>query len=185
MVTNLNPLNNPICLAEPRRLTQFSSWHEHIPFAMFLIDILRPKVIVELGTFYGDSYCAFCQAVRDLDINTSCYAIDTWLGDHHTGTYGQEVLADLRTHHDPLYAKFSKLIQSSFNEALSQFKDGTIDLLHIDGFHSYEVVRHDFEMWLPKMTKEGVILFHDINIFERDFGVWRLWNELKKTISAF
>lgn len=98
----LNPFAHPICFADPNRLTPHSAWREHIPFAMFLVDILRPKVIVELGTHYGDSYCAFCQAVKELGLDTRCYAIDTWRGDPHTGFYGSEVLADLRAHHDPL-----------------------------------------------------------------------------------
>jgi len=175
----LNPLNYQICFSVPRRLTSFSAWHEHIPFALFLVDVLKPKMIVELGTQYGDSYCAFCQAVKELNLNTKCYAIDTWQGDPHAGLYGPEVLADLRAHHDSLYGDFSCLIQSTFDEALQHFTEGTIDLLNIDGYHTYESVKHDFELWLPKMSSRGVVLFHDINVRKENFGVWKLWDEIK------
>ena len=182
---NLNPWNHLISFVVPNRITLHSAWHEHIPFAMFLVDLLRPKMIVELGTHHGDSYCAFCQAVRELHLDTACYAVDTWQGDPQAGFYGPEVLADLRAHHDPLYGSFSRLIQSTFDEALQHFADGTIDLLHIDGYHTYESVKHDFEAWLPKLSRRGVVLFHDINVRERDFGIRRFWDDVKSRYTHF
>lgn len=183
-MSGFNPLDNSICLANPLLLAP-SGWIGHIPFAMFLIDMLRPKVVVELGTHYGVSYCSFCQAVRDLKIETLCYAIDTWQGDKHAGFYGPEVLAGLKQHHDPLYGGFSKLMQSTFDEAVSHFEDGSIDLLHIDGYHTYEAVKHDFETWLPKMSSCGVIILHDTQVFESDFGIWQFWREVQAVYPHF
>jgi O-antigen biosynthesis protein len=180
-----NPLDYPNCFTMPMRLDANSTWVEHIPFGMLVIDLMRPKVLVELGTQMGVSYCAFCQAVKQLGLNTRCYAIDTWKGDAHTTFYGDDVLADLHIHHDPLYGSFSQLIQSTFDNAVRNFPDGSIDILHIDGFHTYEAVKHDFETWLPKLSKQSVVLLHDTNVKDRDFGVWKFWSELQQKYPNF
>ena len=180
-----NPLDYPICLAEPRRIA-LSAWIEHIPFAMFLVDAARPETLVELGTHHGVSYCAFCQAIDRLEVGARCYAIDTWQGDPHAQyDEGAAVLAELRAHHDPLYGRFSRLVQSTFDDAVAGFADGTIDLLHIDGYHTYEAVRHDFETWQPKLSKRGIVLLHDTSELGRDFGVWRFWEELEGRYPSF
>jgi hypothetical protein len=173
-----NPLNYPLLLEEPKRLSH-SEWQEHLPFAMFLIELTRPNVLVELGTHYGDSYCAFCQAVNALKLPTCCWAVDTWQGDPQAGLYGEEVLADLRTHHDTCgYNRFSTLLQSTFDKALGSFDESSVDLLHIDGFHTYDAVKHDYETWLPKMSEQGIILFHDVCEEQPGFGVRQLWLEV-------
>jgi hypothetical protein len=77
------------------------------------------------------------------------------------------------------YSNFSKLLRMKFDEALNHIEDNSVDLLHIDGLHTYDAVKHDFESWLPKMAPGGIILFHDISVLQDGFGVWKLWNELK------
>lgn len=171
-------LQHPIIFSAPRRLTDVTAWHGLIPVAFALTALHRPKVFVELGTHKGDSYCAFCQAVDELKLPTRCYAVDTWQGDPQAGFYGEEVYQELRAYHDSLYRQFSTLLKMTFDEALSHFAEGEIDLLHIDGLHTYEAVKYDFESWLPKMSSRGVVILHDVTVHEGDFGVFKLWQEL-------
>ena len=161
----------------PERLVPFEHWVGHIPFAFWLVKVLRPRQLVELGTHRGNSYCAMCQSLAAFGIDARAHAVDTWQGDVHMA-FESGLLDELRAHHDPRYAAFSDLMQMSFDEARSAFLDGSIDLLHIDGTHTYDAVRHDLETWLPKMSDRGVILFHDTIVRDSGFGVWRLWDEL-------
>lgn len=141
--------------------------------------------MVELGTYHGFSYGVFCETVKSGKLGTKCHAIDTWLGDEHAGFYGDSVFQRFSAYHASRYASFSRLIRSTFDEAVEQFPDGSIDFLHIDGRHHYADARHDFETWQPKLSDRAIVLFHDTNVHERNFGVFRLWQEVADTHPHF
>lgn len=176
-----NPLDHPIGLMYPTRLAR-SPWTGHVPFALTLIDLLRPGVVVELGTFDGVSYSAFCQALAHLRLNSRAFAV---AGRPPPGVNGPAAFGELSAFHDPLYADFSRLVWSTSAEALPHFPDGAIDLLHIDGDHASEAVRDDFAAWLPKMSRRGVVLLHAINRREPDAGAGKLWHEVQGRYPSF
>jgi GT2 family glycosyltransferase/glycosyltransferase involved in cell wall biosynthesis len=169
----------------PKLLDKPSGWWAHVPFAFWIIAACKPRVLAELGTHYGVSYAAFCEAILRLRLATRSYAVDSWAGDPQAGFYGDEVFSELASFHDRNYSAFSELIRMPFDEANHQFTNGSIDVLHIDGYHTYEAVSHDFDLWRPKLSNRGVVLFHDTNVHRNDFGVWRFFQELSQTTPCF
>lgn len=176
--------NHPGIFLRPH-ITYPYAWVGHIPFMYVLADILRPRKYVELGTDSGNSYLAFCQAVAAAGMDCKCFAVDCWEGDSHARFYGDHVYRTLASYHDPKYGKFSTLVKAYFDEALDLFEDGSIDLLHIDGLHTYEAVSHDFETWLPKMSEAAVVILHDSAVMGRGFGVSQFVGELKERYKVF
>ena len=172
-------------LQEPFHLASTEAWVGHIPFAFWLIKALRPETFVELGTHAGNSYFAFCEAMRLAGGVGRAFAIDTWKGDEHAGLYSEDVYASVVGVNEARFRAFSTLVRSTFDDARPYFADGSVDLLHIDGLHTTEAVRQDFETWLPTLSDRGVVVFHDINVRERGFGVWRLWDELSARYPGF
>ena len=62
-------------------------------------------------------------------------------------------------------------------ETLKKIPQKEYDILLIDGDHSYEGVKQDFEMYAPLVKKGGLIFFHDI--INQNCGVPKFWNELR------
>jgi len=181
----LTQLGRMPLLSIPKRLVM-SDWAGHIPFAFMLIEAMNPQNIVELGVYYGDSFCAFCQALKQNSFNAKVHGIDTWKGDIHIGEYGPEVLEDLKKYLDSEYQGMYELHQMRFDDALEKFPQKSIDLLHIDGEHTYKAVKNDFESWFGKVADGGVILLHDTNVFDKsDYGVYKYWNEISLSYPSF
>jgi hypothetical protein len=169
----------------PELLGKPSAWWAHLPFAFWIMSASRPRVFVELGSHHGVSYAGFCEAAARARTGSRCYAVDTWEGDEHAGRFNEAIYYELKEFHDRRYGAFSELLKCKFDDALPHFADCSIDLLHIDGLHTYEAVSHDFESWLPKLTDRGVVLFHDTNVLGDDFGVHRLFTELSEHYPHF
>ncbi|HEY2712470.1 MAG TPA: class I SAM-dependent methyltransferase [Chthoniobacterales bacterium] len=154
------------------------AWTENLYFAYDLIAQLKPAIFVELGTDRGESYFAFCQSVDENHTGTRCYAVDHWRGDSQSGSYEESTFLTVEAHNRSHYADFSALLRCTFDAALNKFAPESIDLLHIDGHHTEDAVRHDLESWLPKLRPGGILLMHDVTMRGRDFGVWKVWGEL-------
>ncbi|MEN5374763.1 class I SAM-dependent methyltransferase [Stenotrophomonas hibiscicola] len=162
-----------------------SGWLEHVPFAFWVIQAHRPRSLVELGSHRGISYFAFCQAVKEMGLDTRCYAVDTWEGDSQAGYYENDIHRSVVERNERSYAAFSTLLRMTFDDALDEVPDGSVDLLHIDGLHTFEAVSHDFTTWLPKMSSRGVVLFHDTNVHTEGFGVQRFFAPLRERYPSF
>lgn len=167
----------------PRIVT--SAWLEHAPFAYWLVDALRPRRVIELGTHFGFSFFVICEAAKRLGLPTEVYALDSWEGDHQAGFYDDQVFESVVETVTADYPDQGHTVRGYFGDSRPKFADDSVDLLHIDGRHRYEDVRQDFETWRSTVRDGGAILFHDTEERGGDFGVWRLWAELRDQNPSF
>ena len=136
-----------------------SSWKGHRAFAEWLTQRLQPKITVELGVDYG--YSLFCLANNNPG---RVIGIDLFEGDAHAGTREKnqhETVQQFAT--DNEYTNV-QLIKGDFTE-LAQYWVAPIDILHIDGLHTYEACLMDFVNWGPHVSATGVVLMHDITSY--------------------
>jgi hypothetical protein len=160
-----------------------SAWIQHVPFMAWCVRMLEPRSYVELGTHWGVSFFAAVQTAKLLNMPFAARAIDFWEGDHQAGEYGEEVFA----HVTERAKKFPgvTLTRSLFSDARNLVPDKSVDLLHIDGLHTYDAVKEDFDTWLSCVSDRGIILFHDVRETKLDFGVHQLWAELEEKYDSF
>lgn len=154
-----------------------SAWKGHRKFAEWLVNEMSPSTIVELGVDYGFSTFVFATALQEKGTGGKIYGVDLFLGDKHAGmrdTYDQ-VMENISKHS----LTQVEIIRSDFTE-LSKTWTTPIDILHIDGLHTYEAVKEDFTNWSPFVKENGVILFHDVYIFHEDFGIKDFFHEVQE-----
>jgi hypothetical protein len=180
----MDQINLPSRRFEPR-IYGVGAWTNHLHFAYDLVAVMKPALLVELGVDRGESYFAFRQAAAENQTGTRCFGIDTWRGDQHAGGYDETTFAQVTEHNRAHYESFSTLLRSNFDDALAQFADASIDVLHLDGLHTETAVRHDVESWLPKLRPGGILLLHDVRVRSKDFGVWKIWAELQQQSRAW
>ena len=144
---------------------------EHVPFAFWLVDALRPFGLVELTEQPGVFLAAYCQAVARLQLPTRCHAIAL-----HGGGKGNG--ADFATYHDGRFAQFSQLVTLPSEQVLSRFEDGSVDLLSIDLGGDNAALANRYQAWLPKLSKRAVVLVHGIGDPASETGAREFWNAL-------
>jgi len=143
---------------------------------------LSPKYILEIGVANGGTLFCFCKLARD---DATIISIDLPEG-HFGGGYPEWKI--------PIYQAFKKEKQNLYllrkdshqNETLEEVKKilngNQLDFIFIDGDHSYEGVKKDFEMYSPLVRKGGIIAFHDIvnnDTSRLDIEVPKFFNEIK------
>jgi predicted O-methyltransferase YrrM len=154
---------------------------KHSELAPFLTLVLKmqPRSVLEIGRGNGGTLWALCQAAAD---DARIVSLDLPEGPYGGRAATPEVLSSLEK-----YARSRQellLIQGDSRdpatlEAVRQ-QVGSLDLLFIDGDHTYQGVRSDFDMYSPLMRAGGIVAFHDILHHDNqpDLEVDRFWSEL-------
>lgn len=138
---------------------------------------LKPKVVVEIGSFIGYSSICLAQAIEDNEIpDGMVYAIDNFLPHINNPNLPMDIenpfeLAQGNVKKAGLEhrVKFLKGFSSEIaQKLLSEIDD--IDLLMIDGDHTYKGTIEDYNNFHFKVRRGGIIIFHDI--FPRKCSWW-------------
>ena len=142
---------------------------------------LAPKKVLEIGSFYGGTLWHFLKyskletltcidmQIPPADERYSQMVVSRIKWPSWVGTY----MPNGRFNDIPGNSQWESVISTAKN----LHPENDIDLLHIDGDHSYQGVKADYENYKGMVRPGGVIVFHDIFGIE---DVNRLWEEVKR-----
>lgn len=139
------------------------------------------KVVVEIGTARGGVFYALCQAAENDAVLVS---VDLPEGPYGGGCSGKDILR-LRKYAKPgqtlRFIQQDSHLESTKRELWEAINKEKIDLLFIDGDHTYNGVKQDWELYSPLVRTGGMIVFHDICFHPTmpDVQVNEFWGGLK------
>ncbi len=149
-----------------------------------LLRLLRRRrlyTVVEIGTLSGGTLWAWCQVAEPDGLLVSIDLPGGLFG----GGYEENEVPRLRSYARPHQELHLLPVDSHDPRTLETvrtlLRDRPIDLLFIDGDHTYEGVRRDFCMYGPLVRRNGLIVLHDVvpHPDVPECQVDRLWNAVK------
>lgn len=170
--------------------TPFATQQIETEFVQLMEKVCKcePKVLVEIGAFQGGTLSLFTE-IAPKDCNF--LSVDIAYGFPQRLAFKKLAKGNQRVKCISGDSSSPEIIE----KVKKWLKGRAIDVLFIDGDHSYQGVRSDFENYSPLVREEGIIIFHDI---VEDYltrfgtptssytgGVPQLWKELKQKGYSF
>ncbi len=145
-----------------------------------IVQKLEPKKIVEIGTASGGTLFLFAnitnpEKIVSVDLPSGSFGCGypSWKIPFFRSLGNKGVIQLIRadSHSQGTLRKVKTLLKSS-----------KVDFLFIDGDHTYQGVKEDYQMYSPLVKKGGIIAFHDIVTHDQTSGceVDRFWHEIKQ-----
>lgn len=114
---------------------------------------------VEIGTWNGITATGMGLIAKLFDSRKRIYSIDNYVGHPNLDVTSEVALQNYRNNIKKYNLQdYCELIIANSEDI--EF-DKEIGFLFIDGGHSYEQIKKDIEKWIPKVAKNGIIIFHD------------------------
>jgi cephalosporin hydroxylase len=149
------------------------------------VEQIKPKVVVEIGTRMGGTLFLFTKVSSQ---DSTVVSID--FPDGHGGGYRKSREGFYKSFAQPNQQIYLLKADSHAMGTLSQLKstlgDQPIDFLFLDGDHSHEGVKMDYEMYSPLVRSGGLVAFHDNKPTKSNAwsGVIPFWNEIKEKTNS-
>ena len=154
----------------------FWGWGSNDPVFDALINITRPNLIVEIGTWLGGSAVNMANICRHLDLDAEILCVDTWLGapEHVKNEAFHKALRFKNGYPSIYYTFLRNIVDRNVQDLITpipmpsgqaitllQAFGAKADLIYVDGAHQYEPVKQDIADYYPMLAPNGLLFGDD------------------------
>jgi SAM-dependent methyltransferase len=155
-------------------------WNIDKNLFQYLITETKPKIILELGSWYGASAIALGNIIKELKLDTQIICVDTWLGSFEfVGLHERDEerkLLPFFGYPSAYYQFLSNICHSNLQDIVIPFPQTTkiacqwlksknidVDLIYVDGNNETIDVYQDILYGWQLLTNNGIIFGDDYN----------------------
>jgi predicted O-methyltransferase YrrM len=140
---------------------QIDGWFNHqAAYDYLLANMPQDGTFVELGAWLGKSSAYLCDKATSQQITI----IDSWKGSPNELTTTHKLATEVDIYKvfvENMGDRKYKAIKATSKSASKKFANESLDVVFIDLTHTYEAVKEDIKLWLPKVKKGGYIAGDD------------------------
>jgi cephalosporin hydroxylase len=155
--------------------------HQEISALFDIVKKMKPRVVCEIGSDKGGTLYLWSKVIPD---DGMLIGIDLpRLYRKSLNRFTRRFVKEGQRIH---FIRQDSHSLECFNRLKTVLNGKKIDFLFIDGDHSYEGVKQDFQLYSPLVRKGGIVGFHDIvkhDLPEDVCGVDKFWDEIKSSNS--
>jgi hypothetical protein len=170
-------------------------WNGNSDFFNQTIQKISPEIIIEVGTWKGQSAITMAKSVRENNLNSVIYCVDTWLGAIEFWTdlsYTEERNLILKNGYPQIYYQFlSNVVHNNLQDIILPFPNTSLiaaryfiknniksKMIYIDGSHDEDDVYMDLKYYYNILENGGVMFGDDFSWYQVRNAVDKFTNEM-------
>jgi hypothetical protein len=159
-------------------MPDWQGWNSDNQIFDNLVNEIKPKTIIEVGTWKGRSAAHWLNATANAKLDTKLYCVDSWLGGIDHFMAGTDRLLDGAGSPKIYHQFFRNFIDSEHANRIYPIQQTSIngarilshygikgDIVYIDAGHEYEDVRDDLKYFWPLVANGGRMFGDDFRAF--------------------
>jgi hypothetical protein len=146
-----------------------------MPAIHALVDIVKKNakenmVMAEVGAFCGQTTKEYADIIAKN--NGKLYIVDWFKGNlnatgYHEYREDSEPVYQTFLNNTKNYKDYITILRGDSNEMISKIPDKSLDICFIDADHTYEFVKRDIDLAIPKLKHGGILCGHDLEDFTK------------------